>query len=349
MADIYSILSIRFLNNTIESYIVAVIVFFCMLILLRVVKFIFIHRFRKLAIKTKNRFDDVIVEAIDVHWPFFILLSLYVASKYLFITGIVAKVINYTAILVLAFYVVRGINKFVEYSTKHVLERNASDEDSSFIEMISIGARAVVWILAILFVMSNMGINISTLIAGLGIGGIAIAFALQNVLSDLFASFSIYLDKPFKPGDFVIVGTDMGFIRKTGIKSTRIKTLEGQELVVSNKELTETRVNNYKKMKRRRVVFKFGVTYQTSSKNMKKILDIVKEIVDKIEIAELDRVHWKNYDDSALTFEVVYYVNDSDYLLYMDTQQEINFKLKERLEKIKVDFAYPTRTIFLEK
>jgi len=299
--------------------------------------------------KTKNKFDDMLVEAIDVQWPFFILLSFFIATKYLAVNGWVEKAIDYMVILAFAFYVVRAINKILDYSTHQLMERNSGDEDNSFIDMISLAGKTVVWILALMFVMSNFGINISTLIAGLGIGGIAIAFALQNVLSDLFASFSIYLDKPFKPGDFVIVGTDMGYIKKTGIKSTRIKTLEGQELVVSNKELTETRVNNYKKMKRRRIVFRFGVTYQTKSRQLRKILEIIKDIFKKIDEAELDRSHWKHYDDSALTFEVVYYVNNPEYLKYMDIQQEINFMLKERLEKLKVDFAYPTQTVYVKK
>ena len=209
--------------------------------------------------------------------------------------------------------------------------------------------KGVLWAIAIIIVLSNFGYNVSTLAAGLGIGGIAIAFAFQAILGDIFASFSIYFDKPFKIGDFILIGNDMGTVKHIGIKTTRIQTLQGQELIVSNKELTETRVHNYKKMERRRISFTFGVEYDTKLKKLEKILEIVKEIFKKIKIADLDRVHFKQFGDFSLNFEVVYYVNKPDYLEYMDTQQEINFALKERFEKESIEFAFPTQTIYVNK
>ena len=209
--------------------------------------------------------------------------------------------------------------------------------------------KGVLWAVAVIIILSNFGYNVSALAAGLGIGGLAIAFAMQNILSDVFASFSIYFDKPFRIGDFIIVGDDLGTVKHIGIKTTRIQTLQGQELIISNKELTETRVNNYKKMERRRISFTFGVEYGTKLKQLKKISSIVKEILDKIKIADLDRVHFKQFGDFSLNFEVVYYVNKPDYLTYMDTQQEINFALKERFEKEGIVFAFPTQTIYLNK
>jgi len=197
--------------------------------------------------------------------------------------------------------------------------------------------------------LSNFGYNISTLIAGLGIGGVAIALALQNILTDIFASFSIYFDKPFQTGDFIIVGNDLGVVKKIGIKTTRLQTLQGEELVISNKELTETRIHNYKKMQKRRIVFNFGLTYDTSSAKLKKVLQILKGIIDKIEIAELDRVHFNKFGDFSLNFEVVYYLASSDYNEYMDTQQAINLAIKEKFEKDGIKFAYPTQTVFVNK
>ena len=185
--------------------------------------------------------------------------------------------------------------------------------------------------------------------AGLGIGGIAIAFALQNILSDIFASFSIYFDKPFKVDDFIIIGDDKGVVKKIGIKSTRIQTLQGEELVISNKELTESRVHNYKKMERRRIVFVFGVTYETPTEKVKKIPSIIKDIIEKTELADIDRVHFKEFADFSLNFEVVYYLKTSDYAEYMDTQQEINLAMKEHFEKEQIEFAYPTQTVFVHK
>jgi len=198
-------------------------------------------------------------------------------------------------------------------------------------------------------VLTNLGIEITPLIASLGVGGIAIAIALQSVLSDLFSAFAIYFDKPFKEGDFIIVGNDMGTVQRIGIKTTRIKSLQGQELIVSNSELTSTRVNNYQRMEERRIVFNFGVEYSTSLSKLKKINKIVEKIFKEVNGARLDRVHFHQFGDFSLNYEVVYYVKSPEYAKYMDVQQEINFKLKEYFEKERIVFAFPTQTLFVEK
>ena len=195
----------------------------------------------------------------------------------------------------------------------------------------------------------NLGYNVSGLLAGVGIGGIAIAFALQNVLADVFASITIYFDKPFKVGDYIVIGADSGTVKNIGIKSTRIQTLQGQELVVSNKELTEARIHNYKKMKTRRVVFEFGVEYDTPTKKMKKIPGMLDKIFKKVDGADMERVHFKSFGDSALLYEVVYYISTKEYKIYMDIQEEMNLELKQAFEKEKISMAYPTQTLYLKK
>lgn len=217
------------------------------------------------------------------------------------------------------------------------------------IDFLSKFLKVSLWGVAVIFILSNLGYNVSTLVAGLGIGGIAIALAVQNVLGDIFSSLSIYFDKPFVVGDFIIVGEDLGVVKKIGIKSTRIQTLQGQELVISNRELTESRINNYKKMERRRIVFGFGIKYETPLKKVKKIPGIVKDIVNNMELAQADRVHFKEFGDFSLNFEAVYYLNSSEYNKYMDTQEEINFAIKERFEKEDIEFAYPTQTVFVNR
>ncbi len=194
-----------------------------------------------------------------------------------------------------------------------------------------------------------MGIKISGLIAGVGIGGIAIAFASQAILGDVFNYFTIFFDKPFEIGDFIVIDEHKGNVEYIGLKSTRIKSINGEQLVFSNTDLTNSRVRNYKRMTERRVVFAFGVTYQTPVKTLKKILDLVQKIIDDLEDTRFDRAHFQKFGDSSLDFEVVYYVQSNDYAIYMDKQQEINFKLMEGIKKLKTDFAYPTRTVFIEK
>src|SRR5665648_311435 len=199
----------------------------------------------------------------------------------------------------------------------------------------------------IIIILDNLGIKISALVAGLGIGGIAIALAAQSVLGDLFSYFIIFFDRPFEIGDFIIIGDFLGTVEDIGIKTTRLRSLGGEELIFSNQDLTNSRVRNYKRMNRRRIVFKFGVIYQTTLTQLKKIPQIVKEIITQIPETTFDRAHFASYADFSLNFEVVYYINNSDYNKYMDIQQEINFQLKEAFEKEGIDFAYPTQTVFL--
>ncbi|MCK5590629.1 MAG: mechanosensitive ion channel family protein, partial [Candidatus Pacebacteria bacterium] len=173
--------------------------------------------------------------------------------------------------------------------------------------------------------------------------------AFQNILEDLFSSFAILFDKPFKVGDFIVVGEHKGVVQKMGIKTTRLKSTGGEEIVISNKELTSARLQNFKKMKERRIGFNFGVTYETPTGKLKAIPGTVKDIIDSIEKARFDRSHFTQFDDSALTFETVYYVTTSDYVVYRDIQQEINLRIKELFEKDGIDMAYPTQTIYLNK
>ncbi len=189
----------------------------------------------------------------------------------------------------------------------------------------------------------------SGVVVGLGVGGIAIALAVQNTLSDVFSAFSIYFDRPFEIGDFVVIGDQSGTVTNIGMKSTRIRLLQGEELVISNKELTSTQVRNFKKLEKRRINFKLGVTYDTPLEKLKKIPDIVRQIIEAQEFADLDRVHFYEFGDFSLKFEIIYYVLVADYNKYMDIQQAINFAIKGAFEKEGIEMAFPTQTIFLNK
>ncbi|MBZ0254689.1 mechanosensitive ion channel family protein, partial [bacterium] len=187
------------------------------------------------------------------------------------------------------------------------------------------------------------------LVTGLGIGGIAIALAVQKVLGDLFASLSIVLDKPFVNGDFVIFDTVLGSIEHIGIKSTRIRSLTGEQIVCSNSDLLNTRIRNFKRMHERRVVFALGVTYQTPADKLEKIPGYIREIIESKDTVRFDRSHFKSYGDFSLNYEIVYYVLSPDYLVYMDIQQAINLEIYRKFEQEGIEFAYPTQTLFLDK
>lgn len=207
----------------------------------------------------------------------------------------------------------------------------------------------VIWVVAIIFLLDNLGVKISAVVAGLGIGGIAVALAAQAVLGDLFSYFVIFFDKPFETGDFVMVGDKLGVVEHIGIKTTRMRALSGEQLVFSNTDLTNSRVHNYKRMEKRRVVFSLGVTYQTSPELLRKITSIVKDIIITMEDTLYDRGHFASYGDFSLNFEFVYYVNGEDYNKYMDIQQSINLAIFETFKNEGIDFAYPTQTLIFHK
>jgi small-conductance mechanosensitive channel len=355
-ADMFSglpFMSETFWGNPLISYMQAAAVFIVVIAFLRAFRYGLLRNLHGLAKKTDTEVDDFMVRLIkSAGWPLYIIGGLYMAMNFIAIPEGASDVIYYALLILAIFYVLRTLDRVMDFSLGKVVERRrkkGQEVDTGIIEIIKKIINIIAWVAAFLFVISSLGYDISGAIVGLGVGGIVIGFALQNVLGDLFASFSIYFDRPFQKGDFIIIGEDLGTVEKVGLRSTKIRHLKGQQLIVPNSELSRIRINNYGKMEKRRVVFSFGVTYQTPSKKIEKVNGIVRDIIKKVDLADLDRVHFREFGNSALMFEVVYYVSSSDYNRYMDIQQEINLELKKRLEEEKIDFAYPTQTIFLEK
>lgn len=187
------------------------------------------------------------------------------------------------------------------------------------------------------------------MVTGLGIGGVAIALALQHVLSDLFASLSIVLDKPFIIGDFITVDTFMGHVEHIGLKTTRVRSISGEQMIFSNSDLLSSRIRNFKRMQERRILFTVGVVYQTPVEKLEMIPTLIREIIDQLPSARLDRVHFVRFADFSLTFEVVYWVTSPEYRVAMDVQQQINLAILKKFSELGIQFAYPTQTVFVEK
>jgi len=317
------------------------------------VRAVLLVHLKSLAKHTIGSFDDTLVAAVEgIRTWVYSLVALYAALQFFVLPPLLDTIITGGFFFVVVWQAIEIATCFLEYFVSTYLEK---DEDGDGVvdpnaatasHMVTLIARIMLWALGILFVLSNMGIEVTSLIAGLGIGGVAVAFALQGVLSDLFASFSLYFDKPFRIGDFIIIGADMGTVEKIGIKTTRIRTLQGEELVVSNTELTTARVQNFKKMQERRIVMQFGITYETPQSRVQEVPGVVTSIFEALEGGRLDRVHFTSFGDSAVIFEVVYYVESPDYAVYLDIQQQFNFALMARFTELGVDFAYPTQTIY---
>lgn len=343
----FPVMKNQILGNSFADISAALILFILLFLVFKFILFVIISRVKSFAKKTKTNKDDLLADILSVPgWNFFILFSAYISLHTLTISSVFSKWLNYFFYSIILYYLVKIIFVCVDYVRVNNLEKKDS---SGFLDLWIKILKGLIWVIAVLVLLANMGVDITSVVATLGIGGIAIALALQNVLSDIFASLSIHFDKPFKVGHFIIVGKDMGVVKKIGIKSTRIESLWGEEIVISNQELTSTRINNYKFMEKRRVHFKFGVTYNTGIKKLKKINSIVTEIIDGVKDATLDRTNFKEFGDSSLNYEVAYYVASGNYNEYMNIQEDINMQLVELFTKEKISFAFPTRTVYIEK
>jgi small-conductance mechanosensitive channel len=337
-------------GNTLGEYAIAGAVLILGLIVLKYVQWFILRILKKGAQHTKTDIDDTLVEIIgSIKPPFYSFLALYVAVRTLALSDIVARIFTVVLIVWIAYQVVLALQILIDYVLKKKFDSESDAGAQGAVLFMSGLFKGVLWGIALIMVLGNLGVDVTSLIAGLGIGGIAIAFALQNILSDLFSSFVIHFDKPFVIGDFIIVGEHMGTVERIGIKTTRIRALQGEEIVISNQELTSARVQNFKKMEERRIVFHLGVTYDTDPKVMEQIPDMVKSAIDPIEGTRFDRCHFQTFADSALVFETVYYVASGDYAQYMDIQQNINMDILKSFNDEGIDFAFPTQTIHIEK
>lgn len=334
-------------------YLTAAGLFFGIILITKFVLMGVIARLRTLSRKTSTDLDDVVIDAFaSVKMWVYAIVAAYVALSLFALPGWFETTLTALVYAAVIWQVIEIALCFVRYGTGRLVEKDEDGDGqidpnaATASDLINLMARIALYVFGLIFVLSNIGIEVTSLIAGLGIGGIAIAFALQGILSDLFASFSIYFDKPFRIGDFIIIGSDMGTVEKIGIKTTRLRTLQGEELVVSNAELTTARVQNFKKMDERRIVTEFGVTYETAPEKVRAIDSLVEQIVNDVDCIRFDRVHFKSFGDSALIFELVYIVETDDYAAYMDAQEQFNLALLDAFAAEGIDFAYPTQTIY---
>jgi small-conductance mechanosensitive channel len=364
--DLSQILQSTFLDNTVGEWLIGVGVFLVVLAALYIFKSFVLYRLHKIAKKTDTDVDDLVIEGVKaVHWPFYILASFFVGIRFVEVPDPVYNISYYALLIAVVYYVVRFLERLIDWGINKIAkaQQEGSDEEESesseeqegpseqagIVRLMATLAKIALWAGAIALLLANMGYDITSMVAGLGIGGIAIALAIQNLLGDLFSSLSIYLDKPFQPGDFINVGTNYGTVKHVGVKTTRIETLEGEELVVANSQLTSSEIRNYGVMERRRIVFTLGVVYNTSPDKLRKIPDLVKEVIASQTNTEVERAHFKTFGDYSLVFEVVYYVQTADYIEYMDIQEQINLGITDKFEQEEIQMAYPTQTIHLEK
>ena len=326
----------------------ALILFICLIIIKAFVQ----RKLAQFAAKTKTQIDDVLVIFLK-KTKFFLLLiiALYLASYSLNLPKTVADIFSSAFILILLIQGGLWGNGIIKFISDHYKREKLVADAASATTFSALGllGKIVLWVAISLLALDNLGFNITTLVAGLGISGIAIALAVQNILGDLFASLSIVLDKPFVLGDFIIVDEHLGSVEKIGLKTTRIRSLSGEQLIFSNTDLLNSRIRNFKRMAERRVVFALGVTYQTPAEKLELIPGMIREMIEAQELTRFDRAHFKDYGNFSLNFEIVYWIATPDYNTYMDTQQTINLMIYRQFAEKGIEFAYPTQTLFLDK
>jgi len=336
-----------------ESEVASSLIIFSLAI---IIGWIFYSIFKKYlthwAKETETKLDDEILHNIKAP---IILLSLLLGLHYgleplSFLnpySGTLSQIFSVAQILVATFIIIRILNVLLNWFVEHAKrEKRMSEHLLAILKQV---IRAIVYLFALFAILAVFKVDLSGIVVGLGVGGIAIALALQNILGDAFSAFLIYFDRPFEVGDLITVDGYTGTVKKIGIRSTRLQLVQGEELVVSNRELTTKSIQNFKKLSKRRVIFKFGVAANTPIDKMKKIPVMIEKIITNVKLVEFARVHFIEFGDFSLNFEVVYYVNTSDYTRYMNARQEINFGIMEAFEKEGIVMPFPTQTIYLEK
>lgn len=349
--NIDELLAYTFYNNTVRDWLLFAGLLLLVIGGLLLLKRGLLYHLRRVAARTQIEADNFLCALVErTRLFFFLFVALYVAAQVLTLPPRANLLVGLIAIVAVLIQIgMWGNTGIAFWIRKWVRERGATEPEMiALVQAAGFLARMIVWVVVTLVVLDNMGVEVTALVAGLGIGGIAIALAVQNVLSDLLASLSIVIDKPFIVGDFIIVDSYIGTVEKIGLKTTRIKSLGGEQLILSNTDLMGARIRNYKRMVERRIVFTFGVQYDTPAEKVAAIPAMVREIIEREERARFDRSHFKQYGDSSLDFETVYHVLTADYDVYMDLQQAINLAIFRRFEAEGIQFAFPTRTLHVQ-
>lgn len=336
--------------NDVTAWLIAAAVLIAVLVAVPIARYVGMRLGTSLSRKTGVAWGDALADALQgTSLVLFIPIAAYAASLSLTLPAGGERFAALVAIAALLLQVAFWGNRAIGFAIKRKVEsaRATDPEGATALSLIGFGGRVLLWAFVVLLGLDQLGFNITTLVAGLGVGGIAVALATQNILSDLFASLSIVLDKPFVVGDFIVIDNLRGNVERVGVKTTRIRSLDGELLVFSNADLLKSRIQNYQRMMERRVLFNVGVVYQTPHEKLERITQWLREAVEAQKGTRFDRAHFKEYGDSALVFEIVYYVLTRDYNTFMDVQQAINLEIFARFTGEGVDFAYPTRTLFI--
>lgn len=343
------ILQHTFLGNTVAAYGIALLNIVVGAAIAHLLKRLLLHRLKHWAKRTTTTLDDQLVRLIERPTLWLLYLgSCYVSLQSLTLYPPLAQLLMAVSIIFATLLLLQLVGSVAEYSLRiyGYIHRDQPNMRQSLNALIP-AVRVVLWAIGIVFVLDNLGFDISAVVTGLGIGGVAIALASQGILQDLFSYFSILLDRPFEIGDFIAIGNMAGTVEQVGIKTTRLKSLDGEQLILANTDLTASRIQNFKRMAQRRIAFNLGVTYETTAEQLEKIPKLIRNVIEEIPQVTFERAHFASFGDFSLDYEIVYLVETNDYTVYRDAQQTINLAIKEQFEKTGIEFAYPTQLTYV--
>ncbi|MFA9422823.1 MAG: mechanosensitive ion channel family protein [Sedimentibacter sp.] len=344
-------LQVTFLNNTILNYLIFFAVLIFGVVAIKILKCLLVKRFNAWAKKAETKIDDQLgLSLVKKLCTILYLATFYFSIKVLNLNSVINNMINMLSFAITIAVVAMFISLILTFVVTKYIENKIDSANRKIITiLINRIVKIVIWSIALVLFLDNIDIKITSLITGFGIGGIALAFAAQSILVDLFCYFTIFFDKPFEIGDFIIVGEQMGTVEYIGMKNSRLRALNGEQIILANSDLTKSRISNYKSMVERRVLFRIGVTYNTTASTLKEIPGLIKKIIESVQETRFGRVHFCAYGAYSLDYEIAYYVLTSNYDKYMDINQEINLRIKEEFDKQGIEFAFPTQTIQLDK
>jgi small-conductance mechanosensitive channel len=333
-------------NNSLSQYLTAGIVFIATLILAFFIRKFVLAIFERTAKQSNHVFISNILQSGRNLMPILFYIPFYAVVRYLTFPDSIEKAVSIIGILLVTLCIVRYISGIIKLFSKQYFADHSNPVFKSGIELF---ADVIVWIMAALFILNNLGFNINTLLAGLGIGGMAIALASQTLLGDLFNYFTILIDKPFTLGDDISINGHSGIVKKIGLKGTRVLSSDGEQIIISNTDITKNVLKNYRVMEKRRKIMVLSVKYGISSEIIKEIPALLQNIVNSVNGAQFVRAHFSAFADSSLNFELAFFVLSREYGTYMDKIQEINFKILDEFAKRKIEFAFPSSSVYLEK
>lgn len=353
MGDFSEWRELTYYGNRLDSWVEALAVAAGLFAVALFVKLVIGRRLAQLANRTATQADDMVVELVRRTQ----LVLLAFPALFLGLLGVELPGRPHRVLLVLttiAVFIQVGLwlGAVLDFLVNRYRRRNQADPEApapTTVAALAFGGRVVIWSLLALIALENLGFDVTTLVAGLGVGGIAIALATQNILGDLFSSLSIVVDKPFEVGDAIQIGEFSGTVEMIGLKTTRLRSVNGEQIVFANSDLLQSRIRNLARLTERRVVVPLGVVYQTPVATLEQIPPMLRELVAATPGLRFDRCHFRGFGASSLDFELVYWVEQPDLASALDAQEAVNFGILRRFAAASIDLAYPTQTLYLSR